>query len=215
MKVSPSILAADLTDLKNTLDEMDPSVVDLIHIDVMDGHFVPALSFGELYTKTVGTHTNIPLDVHLMVTHPENEIPKYLEMKPYNITYHSEATAFPIRLSQVIREAGIRAGIALNPGTPVSVLEPLMDHVDLILLMSVEPGFYGQKFIDSVLPKVKQVSEMINGRDIEIQVDGGVGPANVNALAEAGCNIVVAGSACFKGGAVNDNVKSIKNAAQG
>ena len=213
MKISPSILAADLTDLKRVLLGMDPSLVDLIHIDVMDGHFVPAISFGELYTETVARHSKIPLDVHLMVKHPEVEIPKYFGLKPYNITFHLEATRFPVRLSQMIRENGIRTGVSLNPGTPVSLLEPILDHVDLILLMSVEPGFYGQKFIPSVLDKIKRCSRMIQDREILLQVDGGVGADNIRLLADIGVNISVAGSAAFRGADVNENVRILKMAA--
>lgn len=213
MKVSPSILAADLTDMKRILHEMDPKTVDLIHIDVMDGHFVPQLSFGEAYTKSVAAHTEIPLDVHLMVSRPELEVPKYFELKPYSITFHIEATHFPVRLSQMIRGEGIRTGVALNPGTPVETIWPILDHVDLILLMSVEPGFYGQKYIDSVTEKIKAVKERTLGHDIEIQVDGGVGTGNIKMLADAGVGIVVAGSACFKSGNVNDNVSDIKKGA--
>lgn len=215
MKISPSILAADLTDLKRILETMDPEIVDLIHIDVMDGHFVPAISFGELYTSTVKKHTPIPLDVHLMVTNPDLEIPKYYDLEPFNITFHLEATNFPIRLAQEIRKRGIRAGIALNPGTPIRDLEAVLDHIDLILLMSVEPGFYGQKFIPSVLDKIKECSSMIKGREILLQVDGGIGPENIRILNESGVHISVAGSAGFKGGDVNQNVRIMKITASG
>ncbi len=220
MKIAPSILAADMTDLKNILHGMDPSSIDLIHMDVMDGHFVPTLSFGELYSAQVESHTSIPLDIHLMVSLPEVHIPHYLpggKLKnlPYNVTFHLEATHFPVRLSKLIREAGVKCGIALNPGTPLVMLDSLYDHVDLILLMSVEPGFYGQSFIESVVPKIRTLREKIGDRKIEIQVDGGVSPANVKRLYDAGVDIAVAGSAAFKGGLVNENVRAIKKAASG
>lgn len=213
MKISPSILAADLTDLKTIVTHMDSQVVDFLHMDVMDGHFVPTLSFGETYTKSLVKHTTIPLDVHLMVSNPEKEVPKYFEFQPYNITFHLETTDFPVRLSQTIRERGIKTGVAINPGTSESLLKPILDHVDLILLMTVEPGFYGQSFIESVNDKIESVSRMIEGRDIILEVDGGVTENNIATLYQKGVRMAVAGSACFKGGDVNDNVKKLKNAA--
>ncbi len=214
MKLSPSLLAGDLTDMKRTLEEMDPAVVDLLHMDVMDGHFVPTLSFGEQFTRQVAASTSIPLDVHLMVTHPEREVPKYYDLKPFNITFHLEATHFPIRLAQEIRQRGIRAGVALNPGTSERLLEPLLDHIDFILVMSVEPGFYGQKFIPSARPKVRAIREMVGSRDILIQIDGGISTENIALVAQDGVDICVAGSSSFKDGKVNENVKRLKEAAK-
>ncbi len=213
MKISPSILAANLIDLKATLEEMDPGKVDFIHLDVMDGHFVPALTFGEAYAKAVKQATNIPLDVHLMVSRPEAEVPKYFELEPHNITFHLEATDFPIRLAQSIREKGIKAGIALNPGTPADALEPCLDYIDMILVMSVEPGYYGQKFIESSHRKIQRIADLIGDRDIILECDGGVGTGNIGELHQGGISICVAGSACFKGGNVNDNVTALKDAA--
>ncbi len=215
MKISPSILAADLIGLRGILKEMNPSVIDLIHLDVMDGHFVPQLSFGESYSKAVKEATPIPLDVHLMVSNPEREVPKYFELAPHNITFHAEATNNPIRLAQSIRAEKIRAGICLNPSTPAGALEPLLDNIDFVLLMSVEPGFYGQKFIPAVMRKIRTVAEMIRGRDIELEVDGGIGPDNIHELAEAGVQICVAGAAVFKTGNVNDNAAALKARARG
>lgn len=213
MQISPSILAADLTDLKSILKQMDPGAIDMIHMDVMDGHFVPAVSFGELYTRTVASHTSIPLDIHLMVENPARVIPEYLEMKPRNITFHIEATNFPIRISQEIRKSNVQCGVSLNPGTDVRTLEPLLDHIDMVLFMSVEPGFYGQKFLESVLPKIDQFVQMRKDRSIQIQVDGGVGPGNIALLAKMGVDIVVAGSAVFKTPQINDNARSLKRLA--
>lgn len=213
MQISPSILAANPIDLKRVLEGMQADVVDFIHMDVMDGHFVPTLSFGEGYTAAVDAATSIPLDVHLMVSRPELEIPKYFGLKPHNITFHLEATDFPIRLAQSIRAEGIKSGIALNPGTPVSLLETVLDEIDLVLIMSVEPGFYGQKFIPSALPKIRQLKTMIAERDIIIEVDGGVTTENIHDIKVAGAELCVAGSAAFKGGDVNANVQSLKKAA--
>lgn len=215
MKISPSILAADLIGLRPILKEMDPAQIDLIHLDVMDGHFVPQLSFGESYSKSIKEATNIPLDVHLMVSNPEKEVPKYFGLAPYNITFHVEATNNPIRLAQSIRAEKIRAGVSLNPATPAGALEPLLDDIDFILLMSVEPGFYGQKFIPAVMRKIRTVAEMIKGRNIELEVDGGIGLDNIGELAKAGVQICVAGAAVFKSGNVNENAAALKARARG
>ncbi len=213
MKISPSILAADLTDLKSVLLAMDPAMVDYIHLDVMDGHFVPTLSFGEAYAAHIKRHTAIPLDVHLMVDRPAEHIPRYFELDPFNITFHIEATNNPIRLAQLIRERGIKAGIALNPGTPVETLLPVLDYIDLVLLMSVEPGYYGQKFLPHSLERARALAAMTRERRILLEVDGGVGPGNIRALAEAGCQIFVAGSSCFAAGDVNASANELKMAA--
>lgn len=213
MKISPSILAGNLLDMERLLREMDPQLIDFIHMDIMDGNFVPALSFGEIYTRAVSRATEIPLDIHLMVAHPENEVPKYFELGPHNITFHIETTHFPIRLAQSIRARGIRVGVALNPGTPIEVLEPCLDAVDLVLVMSVEPGYYGQAFIPATFRKLDRLRDLIAGRDILVEVDGGVGLENIGPLAEHGVDICVAGSSCFKGGTPNENARALRAAS--
>ncbi|MCB1315810.1 MAG: ribulose-phosphate 3-epimerase [Leptospiraceae bacterium] len=213
MKVSPSILAANIIDLKTALNQMDPSVVDLLHLDVMDGHFVPQLSFGEAIAASIADTCSIPLDVHLMVDQPEQEVPKYFALRPHNITFHIEATHNPIRLAQSIRAEGIRAGVSLNPGTPIAHLEPVLDAIDMVLVMSVEPGFYGQSFIESTYHRLDQLRDFIAERDIQIEVDGGITDANIAGLVERGLDICVAGSFCFKTGDVNGQVRRLKNAA--
>ncbi len=216
IKVSPSILAAPLTDLRSALQRLDSKLVDFVHLDVMDGHFVPALTFGEGLSKAVAQDTNIPLDVHLMVSRPEHEVPKYFELKPHNITFHIEATSFGVRLAQSIREQGIKAGVALNPATPVEELEMIFPYIDLILIMTVEPGYYGQKFLNNGLEKIKRA---INLRDEWnkkydnfplIEVDGGVNKENIAAIRESGVNMVVAGSFVFKADDYNERVKQLK-----
>ncbi len=212
MKISPSILAANLIDLKQTLAGMDASAIDLIHLDVMDGHFVPQLSFGEAYAKAVKEATDIPLDVHLMVDQPEVEVPKYFELQPHNITFHVEATHFPVRLAQQIRGEGIKAGVSLNPATSVDVLEPFIDSIDMVLIMSVEPGFYGQSFIEATYRKLERLQNLTAGRDILVQVDGGVNAENVAKLWDRGTRSVVAGSFLFKGEGPNDRARQLKSA---
>lgn len=212
MDLSPSILAADLTDLKASLKELEGRV-EYLHMDVMDGHFVPTLSFGELYTKLLKQHTSIPLDVHLMVSQPEKEVPKYFPLEPANITFHVEATDFGVRLAREIRKQGIKAGVSLNPATPLSSLDYLLDEIDLVLIMSVEPGFYGQSFIDSSLGKIQKLKELIADRDITIEVDGGIDASNVGQILEAGARRIVAGSACFKGGDIAGNIGRLRDAA--
>lgn len=213
MKISPSILAADIIGLRPVLSSLEGRSIDFIHLDVMDGHFVPQLSYGEAYAAAVRDATDIPLDVHLMVSRPENEVPKYFALKPHNITFHVEATEFAVRLAQSIREQGIKAGIALNPGTPAARISELMDHIDLVLVMSVEPGYYGQKFISSTLNKMEQIRDMIGDRDIVLEADGGINANNVGTLARSGVEQVVAGAAIFREGDPNANARLLKAAA--
>ncbi len=210
MKISPSILAADLVNFKDQLKFLEEKV-DLLHLDIMDGHFVPTLSFGESYVKVLKKHTAIPLDVHLMVANPEKEVPKYYEFQPYNITFHYEATNFPVRLSEEIRKRNIKAGISLNPKTPIEFIEPLLENFDLVLIMSVEPGFYGQKFIQFCLDKIKKLRDRINEKklDILIEVDGGINSENAKAIVQSGADILVAGSFIFSGN-IEDNINSLK-----
>ena len=214
MKISASILAAELIDLKQILPRMSPACIDFIHLDVMDGHFVPQLSFGEALVQEIANASPLPLDVHLMVSDPETEVPKYIPLKPENLSFHLEASRAPIRLLRAIREEGIGAGIALNPATPVEALESIIDEVDLILLMSVEPGYYGQKFLPMTLPKIKKLKLLLQERNIQIEVDGGVNLQNIADLEEAQVDIAVAGSACFSTPDINENARKLKAACQ-
>ena len=185
-------------------------VIDFIHLDVMDGHFVPQLSFGEAYSREISKHSSIPLDVHLMVSNPEHEVPKYLELQPHFLTYHIEATHAPVRLAQSIRDSNVKVGLALSPGTPVHSLEPMLDYIDLVLLMSVEPGYYGQSFLSSSIDRVQAIKKMCINRNILLEVDGGINADNIQKLNTAGADITVVGGACFKTPDANESVRKLK-----
>ncbi|UOG29103.1 ribulose-phosphate 3-epimerase [Leptospira noguchii] len=210
MKISASILATKLTELAKTVPNYDPTGIDLIHMDVMDGNFVPQISFGEALTKEVKSLTSIPLDVHLMVSKPENHVSKYYELDPYCITFHIETTDFPVRLAQEIKSHGTKVGVSLNPGTPIFSLENVLPYVDLILLMTVEPGFYGQKFIVNGMDKICKVKELVGSRPIELEVDGGVNDTNIQELKKNGVDIVVVGAGLYKTGNPIENAKNLK-----
>ncbi|WP_061222395.1 ribulose-phosphate 3-epimerase [Leptospira weilii] len=215
MKISASILATKLTELGETVPHYDPNAIDLMHMDVMDGNFVPQISFGEALSKEVKALTSIPLDVHLMVSKPENHVSKYYELNPYCITFHIETTDFPVRLAQEIKSHGTKVGVSLNPGTSVSTLENILPYVDLILLMTVEPGFYGQKFIVNGMEKIRKVKELIHTRPIELEVDGGVNDTNIQELGKNGVDIVVVGAGLYKTGKPVDNARNLKSLAKG
>ena len=212
MKISPSILACSLIRLADTISKLDPEITDLIHLDIMDGHFVPQLTFGEQIAKEIVSSTRIPIDVHLMVSHPEREVPKYFALKPHNITFHYEATLFPLRLARTIREQNILAGIALNPSTPVSFLKDVISAFDMVLLMTVEPGYYGQKFLDTNFDRIKELvdlKEKYNNK-LLIEVDGGIDNTNSLDLKKSGVNILVSGSFIFKAKDPNHQIAILK-----
>lgn len=223
VQISPSIIAADLSRMGEIVKNFDPAVVDLIHIDVMDGHFVPNLTFGPAYVEGLKQHSDIPLDIHLMIERPEDTVDRYLALDPWCVTFHYEATRFPARLLTELKKAGTKAGVTLNPATPVESLYDILPYADMVLLMSVDPGFYGQKFMPEALKRVEKLRAFAdtNGqKDLLIQVDGGVNTENIKSLVSAGTDILVAGGAAFKGdpfkaGTVNDNVAALKKAATG
>lgn len=213
MKVSPSVLATRLTQLSQIVKQLDEQTTNLLHMDIMDGHFVPPLTFGESFCQMLNEETNIPLDIHLMVSQPHREVPKYFSMQPYNITFHYEASDFPIRLLQEIRSHNIKAGIALNPKTPVAMLEELFPYLDLVLLMTVEPGYYGQAFLENGFERIAQFQKMRERYDhkVELQVDGGINETNIQKLASLGVDIVVAGSFIFQSENPNQKILQLKD----
>ncbi len=209
IKVCPSILAADFTKLASELGKVNNA--DYIHIDVMDGHYVPNLSFGPMVAQAVQRVCQIPLDVHLMVTNPDLYIPVLAEIKPAFVTVHYEACNHLQRTLASIREVGIKAGVALNPHTPVSNLEYVLDDLDLILIMTVNPGFGGQTFIPSMYSKIANTRELIGDRQIELQVDGGISLDNLNHVVTAGANMIVAGSAVFHAPNPKEYINQMQN----
>ncbi|MCY8237678.1 ribulose-phosphate 3-epimerase [Bacillus inaquosorum] len=200
IKVAPSILSADFAALGNEIKDVEKGGADCIHIDVMDGHFVPNITIGPLIVEAVRPVTDLPLDVHLMIEEPDRYIPAFAKAGADILSVHAEACPHLHRTIQLIKEQGVKAGVVLNPHTPVQVIEHVFDDLDLVLLMTVNPGFGGQKFIHSVLPKIKEVKRMADGRgkkDLLIEVDGGVNKETAPLVIEAGANLLVAGSAVY------------------
>lgn len=198
-KLAPSILSADFAKLGESVAAIEDGGAALIHVDVMDGHFVPNISFGAAVMKSLNTHTSLSYDVHLMIENPDNYLEDFMTPKTQYITVHQEACIHLHRTLQHIKSLGAKAGVSINPATPVSMLEDILDDVDLVLVMSVNPGFGGQKFIKNALIKVEKLAQLRAERNLsfEIEVDGGVNLDNARTLADVGADILVAGSAVF------------------
>ncbi|MBA2874036.1 ribulose-phosphate 3-epimerase [Thermaerobacillus caldiproteolyticus] len=199
VKIAPSILSANFARLGEEIRDVEQGGADYIHVDVMDGHFVPNITIGPLIVEAIRPITQLPLDVHLMIEQPDRYIPTFAKAGADYLSVHVEACPHLHRTIHLIKECGVKAGVVLNPHTPVAMIEHIIDDVDLVLLMTVNPGFGGQKFIPSVLPKIKRVAELAQerGLDIEIEVDGGVNVETARLCIEAGANVLVAGSAIY------------------
>ncbi|WP_428908698.1 ribulose-phosphate 3-epimerase [Niallia sp. Krafla_26] len=199
VKIAPSILSADFSKLGSEIKDVEQGGAELIHVDVMDGHFVPNITIGPLVVESIRPITKLPLDVHLMIENPDRYIEAFAKAGADYITVHVEACPHLHRTIQLIKSFGVRAGVVLNPATPVQWIEPIIEELDMVLLMSVNPGFGGQKFIPSVLSKIKQVRELATekGINLEIEVDGGVNEQTARACVEAGATVLVAGSAVY------------------
>ncbi|MBM4439979.1 MAG: ribulose-phosphate 3-epimerase [Candidatus Rokubacteria bacterium] len=197
VKIAPSILSADFAALADDIARVEPGAPDALHVDVMDGRFVPNLTIGPVVVEAIHKRTRLPLDCHLMIVEPEKYVGDFIKAGADAVTVHAEATAHLQRVLTQIREGGARAGVALNPATPVEVLAHVLDDLDLVLVMSVNPGFGGQKFIPSALEKVRKIKAMLGTRPVELSVDGGVKRELVRPLSEAGATMLVAGSAVF------------------
>ena len=214
VKISPSILAADFACLGEEVTAICEAGCDYVHVDVMDGHFVPNLTIGPGVVKAIKSHASKPLDVHLMISPVDAFIDLFAEAGADIITFHPEAGPHPHRTVQAIKAAGCKAGISLNPATPIAALKELIEDIDLILVMSVNPGFGGQKFIKTQLEKIRRIRDLITtaGREIELEVDGGVSSKNAEEIIAAGADVLVAGTAVFQSGrqAYADNIKALR-----
>ena len=198
-KIAPSILSADFTRLGEEINDVEKAGADYIHIDVMDGHFVPNITIGPMIVKAARRVTDLPLDVHLMISEPDYFIEDFAEAGASIITVHAEALNHLHRTIHLIRDKGVRPGVVLNPATPLGVVEYVLDQLDIVVLMPVNPGFEGQKFIPEVIPKIRRLRKMVNDLNLslEIEVDGGIDPENIGRVSSAGADVFVAGSAIY------------------
>lgn len=213
IKISPSILSADFSNLGEEVKRLDKAGADLIHIDVMDGHFVPNITFGPVIIKQIRKYTKLPFDVHLMISPVEKYIKDFSDAGADIITVHPEATDDLKRTVDKIKSFGKKAGVSLNPKTSITALLNVIDKIDLILIMSVNPGFAGQSFISDVLPKVKELRKIINDKklNIDLEIDGGINFETGALALKAGANILVSGTTLFSGGSLQENINKLRN----
>ena len=215
IKISPSILSADFSILGEEIKSLEKAGADLIHVDVMDGHFVPNITMGPPIIKMIRKCTKLPFDVHLMISPVEKYIKDFAEAGSDIITVHPEATDNLKRAVKTIKSLGKKAGVSLNPKTPISVLMDVINQIDLILIMSVNPGFAGQSFMSEVLPKVKELRQIVNEKKlkIDIEIDGGINFETAPLAVKAGANILVSGTTIFTGGSLKENILKLRNCA--
>ena len=215
VKIAPSMLAANFANLERDIHMVNQSKADWFHLDIMDGVFVPNISFGMAVLKAMAQHTKKTLDVHLMIVDPDRYIETYAQIGADILTVHAEACTHLHRTLQCIKDRGMQAGVALNPHTPVSVLEDVINDIDVVCIMSVNPGFGGQKFIQNTYPKVRKLREMIDAKKAAtlIEIDGGVNSTNCNDLVEAGADVLVAGSFVFSSDNPLETIKNLRQVA--
>ncbi|GKV55635.1 ribulose-phosphate 3-epimerase [Sporosarcina sp. NCCP-2222] len=216
VKIAPSILSADFSKLGEEVKEVEKAGAELIHIDVMDGHFVPNITMGPIVVEALRPVTTLPLDVHLMIENPDNYIEQFAKAGADYITVHVEACRHLHRTLQLIKSYGVKPGVVLNPHTPVETIQHVLEDIDMVLFMTVNPGFGGQKFIHSVLPKVEQLATIIRERNlsIEIEIDGGINEETIVPCVKAGATIFVAGSAIYNEAARAEALQRIKSAGE-
>ena len=216
IKIAPSILSADFSALGNELKRVEAAGADYIHIDVMDGHFVPNITFGPPVVKAIRKYTKLPFDVHLMITDPDKYIDDFVNAGADIITVHAEACVHLNRTIQNIKDKGIKAGVVLNPATSLSVLDWVLNDIDMVLIMSVNPGFGGQKYIERCTSKIAALKEKIDSLNLktDIEVDGGITADNIGKVVKAGANVIVAGSAIFKHKDFGEAVRILRDGAR-
>jgi ribulose-phosphate 3-epimerase len=218
IKIAPSILAADFTRLGEQIQQAEAGGADLIHVDVMDGRFVPNITMGPLVVRAARRVTRLPLDVHLMIVEPEKHIEAFAQAGADRITVHIEASVHLHRTLMLLRSLDCQAGVALNPHTPASALSEIIHMVDQIIVMTVNPGFGGQRFIDETLPKITRLREMIaaTGRAVDLELDGGINTGTIRTAARAGGDVMIAGSEIFnESGTARENIAALRRAAAG
>lgn len=216
IKIAPSILSADFSRLGEEVKRLDQGGADIVHIDVMDGHFVPNITIGPLVVKAIRPYTRLPFDVHLMMDNPMEFVDAYVEAGADSITVHAEVLPHLHRAIHYIKGLGVKAAVALNPSTPLNVLEYVLGDVDMVLLMTVNPGFGGQKFIPAMMDKIRKLADMRSacGADFCIQVDGGIGLHNIRDVVKAGAEVIVAGSAVFGAQDIKGIIEAMRQEAR-